>query len=249
MLLDQVVGADLAPGVLGGDLCGLVGKPRFGGDLVVGVVDLDTSAGQFGAGAVGGLAGGGGVGVPRAACGVGQLQAPLLFGQGGGEGFGAGGAVQGGLPLRGVVGGVGFGLGEGGVLAVAGGGLGGGGQFVSDPCRCPCFLALVGAYPCPERSVCQFGFLDGGLRSAECPPGGVPGRAPVDGSERGCGSDRLGGVVPSGQFPVCGDDPGSVLPLLPRLRVGGYRAECFECPLWRLLGDLVGQFPLAGVGQ
>lgn len=117
------------------------------------VAEVAAAGGKFDAGAFGGVPGGGGVGVPGAAGGVGFFEVgPELV-------------EVGGLGVRGD---------QGGAAAPFGGAFGGGGEFVADPGRCPVQFAFPGVDPDAELPVANLGLGGAGVGEVEDSSGTGP---------------------------------------------------------------------------
>ena len=102
-------------------------------------------------------------------------------------------------------------------------------ELVPDPRRRPGGLGRVGVAHVQQHAVGQAAHIRVADR-AEGGEGGVPGGALVRGIAHGFGTDRLGGVGPSGTVPACADRAGTPLPVEPVERTAGHRAESVHRP-------------------
>jgi hypothetical protein len=83
----------------------------------------------------------------------------------------------------------------------------------------------------------------------ESSSGLMPGGSCFGGGGGGFGSDRVGGMVVAGQFPVRADRAGPLLPVPPVRRVRGHRSEGSHGPGQGMVGDVFADAVFAGVHQ
>ena len=121
-------------------------------------------------------------------------------------------------------------------------------ELVTDPLRRPGCFDGVGVAQVQQRPVRHAA----DVRAVDRTEGGqglIPGRPPVRGGCGGLGTDRVGRIVVTGQFPVRPDRGRAPLPLQPVHRMPGHRPERAGGPGQGVLGGVLADPVLAGVHQ
>jgi len=192
-----------------------------------------VAAAEFGVGGHGQVTLGAGGGIPVGAVGHDRGEDRLALPVGVLQGLVAGREVLlagSGVVLAATGGGIGFGVeahaGQVGVLC-GGADLA---ELVADPLRGPGGLYRVGVAQVQQLAVGHAAHV-GPVGGADGSEGFVPGRADVWGGRDRLGTDRIGGVVMAGQFPVGTDGGGPPLPVQPVQRVTRDWAEDVDRPL------------------